>query len=116
MKNVKRKQKQKPKPKPKPKPKQIWSLDRGPFGHGMVMCEDGLYINLEMGGAFRIRGEGLRVKEVKQRVEICQEAMKEENAKSATTEGASGSSSARTGKASSGSVGSASKNSDTHEK
>lgn len=90
--------------------KQVWSLDRGPFGHGMAMCEDGLYINLELGGAFKIRGEGLRVKVVKQRVEICQEAMKEANVKNVTTGDVSGNSSAQTDKGSSGSVESASKN------
>jgi len=96
--------------------KQLWSLERGPFGHGMVMCEDGLYINLERGGAFRVKGENLRIKEVKQRVQPCQEDTVEENAMSATTEVASGSLNAQTEEDTTCSVESASKNSDTLEK
>lgn len=49
-------------------------------------------------------------------VESCPEITSAENAKSATTEGVSGNSSARTDKDSSGFVGSASKNSDTRGK
>lgn len=96
--------------------KQIWSLDRGPFGHGMAMCEDGLYINLERGGALKIRGENLRVKEVRQRVQICQEAIVGENVKNVTTGDVFGNLNAQTGEDSSGSAGSANKNSATRGK
>lgn len=96
--------------------KKLWTIDRGPFGYGMAMCEDGLYINPEHGGAFRITGKNLRVKQVKKRVQTCPEDTVEENVTSATTEVVSGSLNAQTKEASTGSVESASKSSGTPEK
>jgi len=96
--------------------KQLWTIDRGPFGYGMAMCEDGLYINPEHGGAFRITGKNLRAKQVKKRIQTCPEDTVEENAMSATTEVASGNLNVQTEEASTGSVESVSKNSGTHEK
>jgi len=77
------------------------------------MCEDGLYINPERGGAFKITGKNLRAKQVKKRIETCPEDTTEENATNATAEAVSGSSSAPTKKVSTGSVESASKSSGT---
>ena len=47
--------------------KSLWTLESGPFGHGMIMKKDALFINLPLRDAFRITGQNLRVKQVKQK-------------------------------------------------
>ena len=46
--------------------KPLWALDSGPFDRGMTMCEDALFINLKY-GSFRITGQNLRIKQIKQK-------------------------------------------------
>jgi len=39
----------------------LWSEERGPFGCGLVMCKDAIYINTEH-GSLRISGKDLKLK------------------------------------------------------
>lgn len=45
----------------------IWSDERGPFGYGLIMCEDAVYINTEH-GSLRVSGKGLKLKLLRERV------------------------------------------------